>query len=436
MVFNMYRMIVVDDEAAITDWLYQAITEEFNGILEVYRAYSGEECLELMKKGGFHIVMTDISMPAFSGLDLLSVLKEYYPKTKKLILSAYDNFSYAKEAIELGVTSYVLKGDGDDVLFAAIRKVTEELKAEEEMFHLSEKEKLQPEQTGEVQRHRMLRHYLRGMQVSGSLNEQVYPRWIDFTLPMDFALIMLSVQDALQRRFQIMALEDSFAEYLKPHYRYEMVEMGISEVVLLVQPAAKAENEEEFSWLKPSLYAAYENAQNSFYNVTQQYLNIVYSEEAVSDAELPEKYETIKRLLRGCGNFECSIILSERSTGMNARAERDGIKREIAMVIKYIEENTEKDLSLIMLADVVYLNPSYLSHLFRQQMGVTISEYIKDARIGRCKRMLADPKYHIHDVARAVGYDNASYFTRFFKKMTGVTPQSYRQQLSADSKSQ
>ena len=102
------------------------------------------------------------------------------------------------------------------------------------------------------------------------------------------------------------------------------------------------------------------------------------------------------------------------------------------MVVKYIEENTDKDLSLIMLADVVYLNPSYLSHLFRQQMKMTISEYIKDVRIGQCKKMLADPKYHIHEVARAVGYDNASYFTRFFKKMTGMTPQAYRQGLTIE----
>lgn len=423
----MYRMIVVDDEAAITDWLYQAVSEEFGGSLEVYRAYSGEECLELMEKGSFDIVMTDISMPAFSGLDLLSALTRYYPKTRKLILSAYDNFSYAKEAIELGVTSYVLKSDGDEILFGAIRKTLEELKEEQELFSASEREKLNLQQGGDAGRHRILRHFLRGMQITGGLNEQVCPRWIDFTLPMDFALVTLQVQEALQRRFQIMALEDSFAEYLKPYYRYEMVEMGISEVAFLVQ---EAEEERGAQQVKPSLYAAYENAQNSFYSVTQQYLNIVYSKEKIQDVELPEKYEKLKELLQGCGDFACSIILSEDSARRSIRAQRTDVKKEVARVIKYIEENTDQDLSLIMLADVAYLNPSYLSHLFKTETGMTISEYIKDVRMARCKRMLADPKYHIHEVARAVGFDNASYFTRFFKKMTGMTPQSYRQQLS------
>lgn len=427
----MYRMIVVDDEAAITDWLYQAISEEFGGILEVYRAYSGEECLGLMAKGGFHIVMTDISMPAFSGLDLLGVLKKYYPKTKKLILSAYDNFSYAKEAIELGVASYILKGDGDDVMFAALRRVVDELDQEQEMFSHSEMSKTQPEQSEDVQRHRTLRHYLRGAQLSGDLNEQIYPRWIDFERPMDFALITLEVRDALQRRFQMMALEDSLAEYLKPHYRYEMVEMGIQEVVLLVQPSTE-EAMEELSQVKPSLYAICENAQNSFYGVTRQYLNIIYSQEPVTAALLPEKYESFRSLLRGSSDFECSIILREDSAQANMRTEQGSLKREIAMVIKYITENMDKDLSLIMLADVVYLNPSYLSHLFKQQLGTTISEYIKEARLARCKKMLADPRYHIHEVAKAVGYDNASYFTRFFKKMTGMTPQAYRQQLTIE----
>lgn len=428
----MYRIIVVDDEAAITDWLYQAITEEFNGILEVYRAYSGEECLGLMEKGGFHIVMTDISMPAFSGLDLLSALTTYYPKTKKLILSAYDNFSYAKEAIALGVSAYVLKGDGDEVLFAALRKVVDELDYDQEMFNYSEKSKEQPGEKEDVWRLRLLRHYLCGMQVAGSLNDKIYPRWIDFDAPMDFALITLEVRDALQRRFQMMALEDSLAEYLKPFYNYEMVETGISEVVLLVQPSA---SEEDYrARLIPSLYAAYENAQNSFFSVTQQYLNIIYSQEKVSSERLPEYYEKFRQWMRACSNFECAIILREDSVqkGASMRTERSNVKREIAMVIKYIEQNMDKDLSLIMLADVVYLNPSYLSHLFKIQMGMTISEYIKDARLNRCKTMLADPQYHIHQVAKAVGYDNASYFTRFFKKMTGMTPQAYRQQLSVE----
>lgn len=258
----MYRIIVVDDEAAITDWLYQAISEEFSGILEVYRAYSGEECLRLMAKGGFHIVMTDISMPAFSGLDLLSALTTYYPKTKKLILSAYDNFSYAKEAIELGVTAYVLKSDGDEVLFASLRKAVDELDYDREMFNYSEKSKEYPGEKEDVWRLRILRHYLRGMQIGRSLNDEIYPRWIDFDLPMDFALITLEVQDALQRRFQMMALEDSLAEYLKPFYNYEMVEIGISEVVLLVQPSDR--EDESHAQIIPSRYAAYENAQNSF----------------------------------------------------------------------------------------------------------------------------------------------------------------------------
>ncbi len=426
----MYRIIVVDDEASITDWLYQAISEEFSGILEVYRAYSGEECLELMAKGGFHIVMTDISMPAFSGLDLLSVLNRYYPKTRKMILSAYDNFSYAKEAIELGVSSYVLKGDGADALFLALRRVVNELEQEQERFSHSEMTKPQSGQGDDVQRHRLLRHYLRGAKLTGSLNGQIYPRWIDFDLPVDFAFISLEVTDALQRRFQMMALEDSLAEYLKPHYRYEMVEMGIQEVVLLAQLSPEEGIAEELSRIRPSLYAAYENAQNRFYGVTKQYLNIIYSRERIAVSDLPSKTEEFRNLLKGCSDFACSIILREDMAQADMQMQRSDLKREIAMLIKYIDENLDRDLSLIMLADVVYLNPSYLSHLFKTQMGTTISEHIKEARLAKCRKMLADPQYHIHEVAKAVGYDNASYFTRFFKKMTGMTPQAYRQKLT------
>jgi len=63
---------------------------------------------------------------------------------------------------------------------------------------------------------------------------------------------------------------------------------------------------------------------------------------------------------------------------------------------------------------------------------MNLSDYVKAERIRVCKEMLANPKYKIHEIARNVGYDNASYFSRFFKKMTGNAPQDYRNHLSIE----
>jgi len=183
-----------------------------------------------------------------------------------------------------------------------------------------------------------------------------------------------------------------------------------------------------------SLFVMYENTQESFYHLTGQYVNIIYSTQAVSVASLHTKYIQFKETMQKCCDFDCSIILPETTKyeASYSSNSTNGISREIGIVLKYINQNMDKDLSLIMLADVVYLNSSYLSHLFKQQVGMNISDYVKVERIRICKEMLTDPKYKIHEIAHKVGYDNASYFSRFFKKMTGITPQEYRKNLSIE----
>ncbi|MEC0090623.1 response regulator transcription factor [Paenibacillus macquariensis] len=429
----MYRMIVVDDEAAITEWLEQAISEHFGGMVEVYKAYSGDECLDLMAMGSFHILMTDISMPFVSGLDLLKAVSVYYPKTKKLVLSAHDNFEYAKKAIDFEVTAYVLKSEGDEVLFDAVEKAIAEVESDQELFSLTDKLKLQSQKWDGAIKNSHLQCLLFGEIGLDELDVRVGST-LDFSRPMEMALLAIEVRDVSQRAFVMMALEASLAEFLKPHFSYELVETGVSEVTLLVQFKILGGVYGEAAKFLKSLFVMYENTQESFYHLAGQYINIIYSTQAVSVASLHKKYIQFKETMQKCCNFDCSIILPETtkyeaSSSSNAT---NGISREIGIVLKYINQNTDKDLSLIMLADVVYLNSSYLSHLFKQQVGMNISDYVKVERIRICKEMLADPKHKIHEIARNVGYDNASYFSRFFKKMTGITPQEYRKHLSIE----
>ncbi len=98
----------------------------------------------------------------------------------------------------------------------------------------------------------------------------------------------------------------------------------------------------------------------------------------------------------------------------------------IARIQHYIQDHIAEDLTLITLAEVVYLNPSYLSRLYKQMTGMTISDYITGVRIDKAKSMLKSPKYKIQDISVALGFDSASYFTQFFKKNTGYTPLDYR----------
>jgi two-component system response regulator YesN len=92
----------------------------------------------------------------------------------------------------------------------------------------------------------------------------------------------------------------------------------------------------------------------------------------------------------------------------------------------YIESNLSEDLSLVRLAEQVYLNPSYLSRLFKQVTGVNLSDFIESSRVKHAKELLEKDGLRVNEIARRVGYDTAASFTRFFRKSTGTSPQEYR----------
>lgn len=101
----------------------------------------------------------------------------------------------------------------------------------------------------------------------------------------------------------------------------------------------------------------------------------------------------------------------------------------MAKVKKYLEHSyMNYDLSLDSVSSLLNINPSYLSCIFKRCTGVNFLDYITNLRISAAKEYLSDPFKSSADIASMVGYDSSSYFTRAFKKNTGLTPTDYRKQ--------
>lgn len=94
--------------------------------------------------------------------------------------------------------------------------------------------------------------------------------------------------------------------------------------------------------------------------------------------------------------------------------------------IRYISKNFVQNLTLDQVADHVHLNPAYFSTLFKQSTGSSFKEYLNMVRIEESKRLLANTDYSIIDIALATGFEDQSYFSKVFKKYTGLTPKQYR----------
>jgi YesN/AraC family two-component response regulator len=102
--------------------------------------------------------------------------------------------------------------------------------------------------------------------------------------------------------------------------------------------------------------------------------------------------------------------------------EKSQYPKPIQEAIKYIESNYNKDISMKLIADIVFLNPCYFSELFKETIGAPFSDYITKLRITKAKELLSTTHFTNYQIAEKVGFKNATYFNVVFKKNEGLTP--------------
>jgi len=100
--------------------------------------------------------------------------------------------------------------------------------------------------------------------------------------------------------------------------------------------------------------------------------------------------------------------------------------RPVREVKTYLEENYHQEISLNDLADIVSLNASYLSALFKKETGMTYTEYVMFCRLEKAKELLADTGKSIAEIADAVGYHDTRHFSKLFTRNIGLKPSEYR----------
>jgi two-component system response regulator YesN len=101
---------------------------------------------------------------------------------------------------------------------------------------------------------------------------------------------------------------------------------------------------------------------------------------------------------------------------------------QIRPAIQYIDANYDKPLTLAEIARASHLSVSRLAHLFKEQMGITLIDYVTGVRIEQAKELLLGTDQSCTEICFQVGYNNQSYFTRTFKSVVGLTPRQFRVQ--------
>lgn len=179
---------------------------------------------------------------------------------------------------------------------------------------------------------------------------------------------------------------------------------------------------------KPCYTQYYDN--QTMQNIYHQLLHVIYDVLKTTNLSLPQNllsennsshsvvYRNIHEFIRWTEKItsEIAVLISEQNSSASM----------IHSLVNYIHEHLDENLSRSKLTQIVHLHPDYLSAVFHQKMGISLSEYVNEARLEKARKLLLTTNLSVSQVAIQAGFPNISYFSKLFREREGITPLQYR----------
>lgn len=165
----------------------------------------------------------------------------------------------------------------------------------------------------------------------------------------------------------------------------------------------------------------------SLFNYAYEAVKIGASDYILKPVNEADTVKSIRRCLGQVETREQLEALASVAASLEEHSSADKISLLMSNVRNYLQHNYMRmDISLDSISDILHINPSYFSMLFKKNFGVNFVDYVTELRINASRELLKDPFLSATEIANAVGYESLNYYTRVFKKTTGVTPTEYR----------
>lgn len=551
----MYRILIVDDEPYIVDWISELLEQDAEQEFDIYRAYSAFDALQWMERAKIDIMISDISMPGMSGLTLLEKVRENWSGCKVILLTAYSNFDFAYEAMKNNIEAYILKTEDDDRILYEVRKIIKKMDEEHRAYELLDearntigkyataiqKEYLQELLMGKFYTTEELAtqfdrlgillspttpvFILAGRIENPPVNMPITERFyymnsIEKIVEKALSMFIVSVPVEYERTKLIWLIQPRNCDANESNGVFDNMKKVIMNMLEDVQISCKKALNINMTYILANIPVHYEGLADRFQSLNQLFYfyaanenNVVATDQALRDAldqsmirshvevgEVRRKLnlvESLKNYLESGQKKEfagglykvCQVLRSAKSwhdnialeiyysvalmlvayinqkdltgkiafkIGLNKLMRVDmhnswndaadyfcqlseiifDIQKEdqdylltslVKFIREYIENNIADDVSLVRISEVTGYNPSYLSRLYKSITGENLIDYTGKVRIERAKRLLETEDINISDIAVKAGFESRTYFNKFFKKMTGTTPNEYRQ---------
>lgn len=531
----MINILIADDEPLVQAGIKSMIDWEAHDMNIVGTATNGAAAYEMIKEYAPEIVITDIKMPVMSGLELAGkCYKEGLTLPVFIILTSYEDFQYAKEALTYHAIDYLVKLElTPEVLAASIKRAKNEVERlrqsaqaaapalnnlyllKEQFFtrlllNLFESEnqfrlqadnlnisfaysafaacyvEIHSSKLSAMSADKQLTLYTNSLQMTSELTSRYLPCHVLSLDPKHFAIIFF-LEEANAARYKQM-IRDTLAQVSSMLFNYYSVTIHASVGALVTAPMQIASSYQDAKQIFPqttdespllfledtsygassknvfnmslfredirkayaefdekALYDIFTSIIELFQNQPTHYLqaldaagNILYlSLSLLSDGEqlLSEifahrvnGYRSLYELTSVDQILEWMEVLRDGLGESFLTHNRDYKNHIVINVKKYIQEHIKEKLTLNRVAEVFSISPNYLSVLFSKYNDVGFTDYINQSKIEAAKKMLSESDLKIYEVSDILGFESAFYFSRVFKKITGLAPRDYMNQ--------
>ena len=395
----MYQMIIIDDESLVLNYLTEFIHKEFPEI-NVEATFSvSSDAMDYLKSHTVDIVLTDISMPEPTGIDIAKFCFKTTPRTLVIFLSAYKKFEYAHSAIEYNVSDYILKPLSKKQLLDSLTSAVGKLKARTDVLDLT----------------------------NSTENEYILHCQEVFS---DLTCSCITDETSLTERLASIGLTSEIADNTMITFNFHLRNLN----------DCTKDERERVSLFNSILHSICQNTDDVFfgpiwYTKTRIEIIGISKQRNATANDIRTHFERlVKNDLQERFGIDSSIRITDEFPSMKSllsvRESSDIDTDSKERFLAYIEQNYKEHLSLEVVSKYFNLSRVYFSVYYKKCTGENFSTTLSRVRINKAKELLADPNAKITNVMREVGYKHSTHFYKTFKSIVGCSPAEYQKEFA------